>query len=43
MISSELPELIGLCDRILVIKKGTITGELEGHHKTEENIMQLAT
>lgn len=43
MISSELPELIGLCDRILVVKKGTISGELEGHHKTEENIMRLAT
>jgi ribose transport system ATP-binding protein len=43
MISSELPELIGLCDRILVVKKGAISGELEGHHKTEENIMRLAT
>ena len=43
MISSELPELIGLCDRILVIKRGTIAGELSGENKTEEKIMKLAT
>jgi ABC-type sugar transport system ATPase subunit len=43
MISSELLELIGLCDRILVIKKGSIAGELYGANKTEENIMTLAT
>ena len=43
MISSELPELLGLCDRIIVIKKGKIAGELSGSAMTEENILQLAT
>ena len=43
MISSELPELIGLCDRIIVIKNGRITGELSGSAMTEEGILQLAT
>lgn len=43
MISSEMPELLELCDRILVIKKGTVAGELSGLVMTEENIMQLAT
>jgi ABC-type sugar transport system ATPase subunit len=43
MISSELSELIGLCDRIIVIKKGTISGEVSGEDMTEENIMALAT
>jgi ribose transport system ATP-binding protein len=43
MISSELPELIGLCDRIIVIKRGTIAGELSGDDRTEEKIMKLAT
>ena len=43
MISSELPELIGLCDRIIVIKRGSVAGELSGEDRTEENIMKLAT
>ena len=43
MISSELPELIGLCDRIIVIKNGKTSGELSGAAITEENILQLAT
>jgi ABC-type sugar transport system ATPase subunit len=43
MISSEMAELIGLCDRIIVIKNGRITGELSGSAMTEENILQLAT
>ncbi len=43
MISSELPELIGMCDRIYVMAGGKITGELETHEFTQENIMKLAT
>ncbi len=43
MISSELPELLALCHRILVVKTGTIVGELSGEEATEEKIMQLAT
>ncbi|MFO7295852.1 MAG: sugar ABC transporter ATP-binding protein [Clostridia bacterium] len=42
LISSEMPEIIGMCDRVLVMKEGRITGELSGHQITEENIMQLA-
>jgi ribose transport system ATP-binding protein len=43
MISSELPELIALCDRIIVIKRGKIAGELSGEDRAEEKIMKLAT
>lgn len=42
VISSELPELIGLCDRIIVIHEGHITGEVTGDAMTEENLMRLA-
>ena len=42
VISSELPELIGLCDRVLVISEGSISGELTGAEITETNIMTLA-
>ena len=43
LISSELPELIGLCDRILVMSEGRIVGEVAGAEKTQERIMELAT
>lgn len=43
MISSELPELIGVCDRVLVVREGQISGELAGEDMTEENIMYLAS
>lgn len=43
VISSELIELIGLCDRVLVLADGTISGELSGEDITEEAIMRLAT
>ncbi len=39
MISSELPELIGVCDRVLVVREGRIAGEVAGDDMTEENIM----
>ncbi len=42
VISSELPELLGLCNRILVIRQGTLRGELSGHEATEEKILSLA-
>ncbi|MGI6578867.1 MAG: sugar ABC transporter ATP-binding protein [Saccharofermentanales bacterium] len=43
MISSELPELIGMSDRILVMANGRIMGELTGDEKTsQEKIMRLA-
>lgn len=43
MISSELPEIIGMCDRILVMRGGRITGELNNASATQENIMKYAT
>ena len=42
MISSELPEVLGMSDRILVMHNGTIKGELTGEEMTAENVMQLA-
>jgi ribose transport system ATP-binding protein len=43
MASSELPELIGICDRILVFHEGRLAGELEREDFSEEAIMHLAT
>ncbi|MBW1775449.1 MAG: sugar ABC transporter ATP-binding protein, partial [Deltaproteobacteria bacterium] len=43
LISSELPEIVGMCDRVLVMREGWITGELEGNDIREESLMHLAT
>lgn len=43
VISSELPELLGLCDRIAVMHEGRITGELNRAEASQERIMLLAT
>jgi ribose transport system ATP-binding protein len=43
VISSELPELIGVCDRIIVIREGQISGEVTSEEMTEERIMYLAS
>lgn len=43
MISSELPEVIGMSDRVYVMREGTISGELLRNEATQENIMRLAT
>jgi ribose transport system ATP-binding protein len=42
VISSEMVELIGICDRILVVKGGRLQGELVGSAMSEEGIMRLA-
>ena len=42
MISSEMPELLGISDRIMVMCEGRITGFLEGKTATQEDIMRLA-
>ena len=42
MISSELPEILGMSDRILVMKDGKITGELNGIEASEERVLQFA-
>lgn len=43
MISSELPEVLGMSDRIYVVSSGKITGELAIEDATQERIMELAT
>lgn len=43
MVSSDLPEVLGMSDRILVMHEGTITGEFTKDEATQENIMACAT
>ncbi|EGE55350.1 UNVERIFIED_ORG: inositol transport system ATP-binding protein [Rhizobium esperanzae] len=43
MISSELPEILGMSDRVVVMSEGRVTGELTRNEATQENIMRLAT
>ncbi len=43
MVSSELPELIGMCDRIYIMAKGKIVGEIKREEFSQEGIMRLAT
>jgi ribose transport system ATP-binding protein len=43
VISSEMPELIGICDRIVVMRAGRIVGEVAGERMTENEIVVLAT
>jgi len=43
MISSELPEVLGMSDRIYIVSSGRITGELPIGEATQEKIMSLAT
>ncbi|MGE8200537.1 MAG: D-xylose ABC transporter ATP-binding protein, partial [Variovorax sp.] len=43
IISSELPEILRVSHRVLVMCEGRITGELGGREASQEKIMQLAT
>ncbi len=43
VVSSEMPELIGICDRVLVMRSGRIVGEVTGERMTENDIVALAT
>jgi len=43
MISSEMSELIGMSDRVMVMCDGRVTGFIDGKDATQENIMELAT
>ena len=43
VISSELPEIIGLCDRALVIREGKVAGEVAAKDMTEESLLRLAS
>ncbi len=40
IISSEMPELLGICDRIYVLNEGQIVGEMAGHEASQEKIMR---
>jgi ribose transport system ATP-binding protein len=42
MISSELPELLGMCDRIYVMNAGSIVGEFDRENATQEGILKVA-
>ncbi len=42
MISSEMPEILGMCDRIVVMCEGRVTGELQRGDATQEKILELA-
>ena len=41
MVSSELPELLGMCDRFVVMQGGKVVGELDKEEATQESIMNL--
>jgi ribose transport system ATP-binding protein len=43
IISSELPEIVGMCDRVVVMRENKVMGEIEGDAISEESIMKLAT
>lgn len=43
MVSSELPEILGISDRVLVMREGRISGELTRENATEQSIIQLAS
>lgn len=43
MISSEMPELLGMSDRIMVMHEGEVMGELSGEEATQEKILRLAS
>jgi len=43
VISSELPEIVGICDRVIVMRGGRIAGSVKGPEITQENIMEIAT
>ena len=43
MVSSELPEILAVCDRVVVMREGLVTAELARDEATEERIMHHAT
>ena len=42
MVSSEMPELLGVCDRILVMSGGLLAGEVDAKNTSQEEILTLA-
>jgi ABC-type sugar transport system ATPase subunit len=43
MVSSEMPEILGMSDRVVVMCEGRLVGEVSRDKATQENIMELAT
>jgi inositol transport system ATP-binding protein len=43
MISSELPEVLGMCDRVIVMHEGRMTGIVDRAHADQATIMDLAS
>jgi ABC-type sugar transport system ATPase subunit len=43
VVSSDLPEILALAHRIVVMREGTVQGEIGAEQASEENVMQLAT
>lgn len=42
VVSSDMPEVISLCDRVMVVRNGKIVGEFAGGEITEENVIKSA-
>jgi ABC-type sugar transport system ATPase subunit len=42
MVSSDLPELLGMADRILVMRRGRLVAELDGKSTTQEEVLRYA-
>ena len=42
MISSEMPEIIGMCDRVIIMSRGRVTGELSREELSENNLIKFA-
>ena len=42
MVSSDMPEVISMSDRVMVMKDGRLVGELTGDNVTEENVLELS-
>lgn len=43
VISSEMPEIMGLCDEIIIMYEGKVTGQIYGDDICEQKIIQYAT
>jgi ABC-type sugar transport system ATPase subunit len=43
VVSSYMPELLGLCDRVIVVRERSISGELSGTEATEHRVLELAS
>ena len=43
MVSSELPEVLGMSDRIMVVREGLVRGVISKEEAGQENVMTLAT